>query len=429
MSDRAAESIFREERARILAALIRVSGSFDLAEEALQEAFAAAVPAWDKNGQPRNPAAWITAAAQRKLIDFARRARTRKSTQEALLYEPRSSVAEHEEEETAIEFFPDDRLRLIFTCCHPTLAPEAQIALTLRTLCGLTTAEIARAFLLTEPTLAQRLVRAKTKIREARIPYVVPQPEHLPERLQSVLAVVYLLFNEGYSATVGDSLVRADLTAEAIRLGRMLQELLPEPEVLGLLALLLLQDSRRAARLDRAGALVPLEEQDRALWDRTQIAEGIEQLETALRAQRPGPYQLQAAVAALHSQAVTAHATDWPQIAALYGELVRLTPTPVVALNHAVAVAMARGVGEGLALVDRLGALGGLDGYPLFHAARADLLRRSGQPAEAATAYERALALTTNTVEQEYLRRRLKSLGRFFSTTPVDFPNPPRRSG
>jgi RNA polymerase sigma-70 factor (ECF subfamily) len=241
MSDpAAAESIFREERARILAALIRVSGSFDLAEEALQEAFAAAVRAWKKDGEPRNPAGWITATAQRKLIDFARRARTRKNTQEALLYEPLSSTAEHEEG-VALELFPDDRLRLIFTCCHPTLAPEAQIALTLRTLCGLSTAEIARAFLLTEPTLAQRLVRAKTKIREARIPYAVPQPEHLAERLRAVLAVVYLLFNEGYSATSGESLVRADLTAEAIRLGRMLQELMPEPEVLGLLALLLLQ--------------------------------------------------------------------------------------------------------------------------------------------------------------------------------------------
>jgi RNA polymerase sigma-70 factor (ECF subfamily) len=429
MNDRAAaESLFREERVRILAALIRVSGSFDLAEEALQEAFAAAVPAWKKDGEPRNPAAWITATAQRKLIDFARRARTRKNTQEALVYEPLSSAAEHEEE-VALELFPDDRLRLIFTCCHPTLAPEAQIALTLRTLCGLSTAEIARAFLLTEPTLAQRLVRAKTKIREARIPYAVPRPEHLPERLKSVLAVVYLLFNEGYSATSGESLVRADLTAEAIRLGRMLQELMPEPEVLGLLALLLLQDSRRAARMDGAGALVLLEEQDRALWDRTQIAEGMGLIETALRVQRPGPYQLQAAVAALHSQAATADATDWPQIAALYGELVRLTPTPVVALNHAVAVAMARGVAEGLAHVDRLGALGGLDDYPLFHAARADLLRRSARPVEAAAAYERALALTTNTVEQEYLRRRLQALGRFFSATPVDFPDPPRRNG
>jgi RNA polymerase sigma-70 factor, ECF subfamily len=430
MSDHtAAESIFREERARILAALIRVSGSFDLAEEALQEAFAAAVPAWERDGQPRNPGAWITAAAQRKLIDFARRARTRKIAQAALLHEPSPSASSEHEEEAALDLFPDDRLRLIFTCCHPTLAPEAQIALTLRTLCGLTTAEIARAFLLAEPTLAQRLVRAKTKIREARIPYAIPPPEHLPERLQSVLAVVYLLFNEGYSATAGESLVRADLAADAIRLGRILQELMPEPEVLGLLALLLLQDSRRAARIDGAGALVPLEDQDRALWDRTQIAEGVGLLETALRAQRPGPYQLQAAVAALHAQAPIAEATDWPQIAALYGQLVRLTPTPVVALNHAVAVAMARDLGEGLALVDRIGAVGELDRYPLFHAARADLLRRLGRAPEAAAAYERASALTTNAVEREYLRRRLKALGRLSSPTSVDFPEQPRRSG
>ena len=334
MSSRAAaERVFREERTRILAALIRVSGSFDLAEDALQDAFTAAVPAWEKEGEPRNAAAWITAAAQRRLIDFARRARTRKSMFNAQdadePYEP--AVEPEPEDEPTLEFFPDDRLRLIFTCCHPALAADAQIALTLRTLGGLTTAEIAR-LLIPQATLAQRLVRAKAKIREAGIPYVVPAPEVLTERLQSVLTVIYLIFNEGYSATEGESLVRADLAAESIRLGHLLNELIRHPEVQGLLALLLLQDSRRAARIDDAGALVPLEEQDRARWNLDQIAEGLKLLEAALPEQRPGPYQLQAAIAALHSQAPDAEATDWAQIAALYGQLVRLTPTPVVAL-------------------------------------------------------------------------------------------------
>ncbi len=423
----AAESLFREQRARILAALVRVSGSFDLAEDALQEAFAAAVVAWKKEGQPRNPGAWITAAAQRKLIDFARRARTRKSTQEALLREPPPLAAEYDDE-PALDLFPDDRLRLIFTCCHPTIAPESQIALTLRTLGGLTTAEIARAFLVPEPTLAQRLVRAKAKIREACIPYEVPPPERLAERLQSVLVVVYLVFNEGYTATAGESLGRTDLAAEAIRLGRMLRELIPEPEVLGLLALLLLQDSRRAARVDSEGSLIPLEKQDRARWDPTQIAEGLALLDAALLERRPGPYQLQAAVAALHAQAPTADATDWEQIAALYGQLVRITPTPVVALNHAVAVAMARGAAEGLALIDRLGSTEALDGYQPYHAARADLLRRLGQDSEATAAYQRALALTTNGVEAAYLRRQLETVGQLSAPTPVDFANQPRRS-
>jgi RNA polymerase sigma-70 factor (ECF subfamily) len=424
----AAESLFREQRARILAALVRVSGSFDLAEDALQEAFAAAVVAWKKEGQPRNPGAWITAAAQRKLIDFARRARTRKSTQEALLREPTPLAAEYDDE-PALDLFPDDRLRLIFTCCHPTIAPESQIALTLRTLGGLTTAEIARAFLVPEPTLAQRLVRAKAKIREACIPYEVPPPERLAERLQSVLVVVYLVFNEGYTATAGESLGRTDLAAEAIRLGRMLRELIPEPEVLGLLALLLLQDSRRAARVDSEGSLIPLEKQDRARWEPTQIAEGLALLDAALLERQPGPYQLQAAVAALHAQAPTADATDWEQIAALYGQLVRITPTPVVALNHAVAVAMARGAAEGLALIDRLASTEALDGYQPYHAARADLLRRLGQDSEATAAYQRALALTTNRVVEAYLRRQLEALGQLSAAPPVDLANQPRRSG
>lgn len=381
----------------------------------MQEAFSAALHAWDQEGQPRNPAAWITATAERKLIDFARRAKTRRKTAEALAHEPSPADVQIDVladvpagvDEAPIEYFPDDRLRLIFTCCHPALAPEAQIALTLRTLCGLTTAEIARAFLLPEPTLAQRLVRAKSKIREAGIPYAVPAPAHRAERLQSVLAVIYLVFNEAYSATAGESLLRADLAAEAIRLNRLLQELMPEPEVSGLLALFLLQDSRRAARIDDTGALVPLELQDRGRWDRKQIAEGLELLESALQAQHPGPYQIQAAVAALHAQAPTAAATDWQQIAALYGQLIRLMPTPVVALNHAVAVAMARGPAAGLELIDRLGSSKELESYALYHAARADLLRRLDRRPEAEAAYAQALTRTTNSVERAYLERRI----------------------
>jgi RNA polymerase sigma-70 factor (ECF subfamily) len=421
------ESLFRSERPRILAALIRISGSFELAEEALQEAFAAALSAWEKVGEPGNPAAWITATAQRKLVDFTRRARSRRNTQELLLRET-TSLSEHsssdendQEEQEPLQVLPDDQLRLIFTCCHPALSPETQIALTLHTLGGLTTAEVARAFLVSEPTLAQRLVRAKAKIREARIPYSVPPSDRLGERLQSVLAVVYLMFNEGYSASAGDTLVRAQLVDEAIRLARMLKELMPKPEVLGLLALLLLQDSRRLARINCAGALVPLEEQDRTLWDRTKIAEGVELLEAALRAQQPGPYQLQAAVAALHAQAPTGTATDWAQIVALYGELVRVTPTPIVALNYAVAVAMARGPAEGLAFIDRLSLVGGLENYGLYHAARADLLRRLGRASDAIRAYEQALALTANAIERTYLQERLRALVANSAGTPVDF--------
>jgi RNA polymerase sigma-70 factor (ECF subfamily) len=406
------ESVFRSEGGRIIATLIRISGSFDAAEDAMQEAFTAAVSHWSENGIPDNPAAWITAAAHRRLIDAARRERTRVEKEEPLVYETR--LAQRKPEEALVEELsnphPDDRLRLIFTCCHPALNREAQVALTLRTLGGLTTPEIARAFLIPEPTLAQRLVRAKSKIRLARIPYEIPALDALPTRLESVQAVLYLIFNEGYAATAGDSLTRRDLCAEAIRLARVLCELLPDPENLGLLALLLLQDSRREARVSDAGDLVTLEDQDRGRWNHIQIAEGLPLVERALRARRPGPYQLQAAISAIHAQAHTPAETDWAQIAALYSELLRLSPSPVIELNRAVAVAMSEGFEHGLALMDRLGDGGQLQEYYLLHAARADLLRRLGRPREAAAAYRRALDLTANAIERRYLQRRLESL-------------------
>jgi RNA polymerase sigma-70 factor, ECF subfamily len=403
------ESVFRKESGRIVASLIRVSGSFDLAEEAMQDAMASALVHWPAKGLPDNPAAWITAAAHRKLIDYARRARTRREKEEEILRETERQIAT--DPDTDEMNFPDDRLRLIFTCCHPALNPEAQVALTLRTLGGLTTTEIARAFLLTEPTLAQRLVRAKRKIQNAQIPYEVP-PEHLlPERLASVRAVIYLIFNEGYAATSGDSLIRWELCAEAIRLGRTLCELMSQDaESVGLLALMLLHDSRRMARISPEGELVPLEEQDRSLWDAERIGEGLEKVEMALGLGRVGPYQLQAAIAAVHAQAQTPQQTDWRQIAALYGELVRFNPSSVVLLNRAVAVAMGEGLETGLRQIDQLGASNELDGYYLYHAARADLLRRLGRSQEAAEAYHRALALTANAVERRYLRRRLAEL-------------------
>jgi RNA polymerase sigma-70 factor, ECF subfamily len=403
------ESVFRNESGRIIAGLIRVSHSFDLAEEAMQDAFAAAVVSWQADGVPDNPAAWITATARRKLIDYARREQTRRNNEGLLQYEYESRTSAIDDEMN--QPFEDDRLSLIFTCCHPAINMEAQIALTLRTLGGLTTTEIARAFLVPEGTLAQRLVRAQRKIQQARIPYQVPAPGSLPERLSAVQKVLYLIFNEGYSASSGDSLIRRELCAEAIRLARTLVELMPQnPENLALLALMLLHDSRRDARSTSDGQLIPLEEQDRSLWHHDQIAEGVPLVERALGRRNLGPYQLQAAIAAIHAEARTAQETDWKQIAALYAILNTTQASPIVALNHAVAVAMSESLERGLAMIDELGAGGELESYRLYHAARADLLRRMGRNPEAIESYRRALALTSNAVELRYLGRRLSDL-------------------
>jgi RNA polymerase sigma-70 factor (ECF subfamily) len=406
------ESVFRQESGKIVAGLIRISGSFDLAEEAMQDAFASALSDWSELGLPDNPAGWITAVARRKLVDYARRERTRRDKQDALTYETPVAAWPSDLGVEADMLVSDDRLRLIFTCCHPALNEEAQVALTLRTLGGLTTPEIARAFLLSEPTLSQRLVRAKAKIQQARIPYEVPNADALPARLASVRKTIYLVFNEGYTATAGDSLVRRELSSEAIRLARVLHELIPDdPENTGLLALMLLHDSRQQARVNAEGELVTLEEQDRSLWKREQISEGLRLLDQALALHRAGPYQLQAAIAALHARAATPNDTDWREIAQLYERLYELQPSAVIALNHGVAIAMGVNLDDGLHAIERIGQSGQLDSYYLYHAARADILRRLNRKSEAYDAYRRALSLTANAVERRYLRRRIASLG------------------
>jgi RNA polymerase sigma-70 factor, ECF subfamily len=406
------DSLYRVDSRRILATLIRLLGDFDLAEEAMHEAFAAALSLWPRNGVPGNPRPWLISTARFKAIDtLRRRARFDASQDELVRYlEARSSSAERSNEEDSLEDdqLEDDRLRLIFTCCHPSLAPEAHVALTLREVCGLTTEEIAKAFLITPRTLAQRMVRAKAKIRETPIPYEVPTPQELPERLGAVLQVIYLVFNEGYSAAAGAEITRAELTGEAIRLGRLLTELQPEPEVIGLLSLMLLQESRRAARTSPAGELILLQNQDRARWNREQIAEGVALVEEALSSRRFGPYTLQAAIAAVHSEAQSAAATDWRQIVALYNQLARIQPSPVVYLNRAVAIAERDGPEAGLAHIDALFEHGELANYYLAHSARAELYRRLGRKAEALASYERALALTQQEPERQFLQERIR---------------------
>jgi len=396
------ESLYRTESRRVFATLVRLLGDFDLAEEALAEAFRAALEQWPKEGVPHNPRAWLVSAGRFKAIDAIRReARFAHLDQDAF----ESFPAEPEPEREGIE---DDRLRLIFTCCHPALAPEAQVALTLREVCGLSTEAIARAFLSATPTLAQRIVRAKTKIRDARIPYEVPGKAELPARLDAVLRVIYLVFNEGYSPSSGDAVTRADLSQEAIRVGRLLVELLPEPEAKGLLALMLIQESRRTARSRPDGDLVLLEDQDRSLWDRALIDEGVALTTEALRTRMFGPYSLQAAIAAVHAEAPSAAETDWSEIIGLYDVLSRLDPSPVVSLNRAVAVAMRDGPAAGLPLVEAL--LGELGGYHLAHAARADLCRRLGNKAEAIASYRKALALARQAPERRFLEGRIAAL-------------------
>jgi RNA polymerase sigma-70 factor, ECF subfamily len=402
----AVEAVYRTESRRVLATLIRILGDFDLAEDALHEAFAAAVAQWPRDGVPANPRAWLVSAGRFKAIDAIRRRARFDASQAELATRIETST----QPAISDEDIEDDRLRLIFTCCHPALAADARIALTLREVCGLTTEEVARAYLTTPSTLAQRIVRAKAKIRDARIPYRVPERSELSERLDTVLHVVYLVFNEGYSASFGDSVTRHDLSGEAIRLGRLLLELLPEPEVMGLLALMLLHESRRAARTTPDGDIILLDQQDRSLWDRDLITEGVELVDRALRSRRFGPYSIQAAIAAVHAEAPASDATDWPQIVALYDVLGRIEPSPVVELNRAVAIAMRDGPEAGLVHVEAILDAGHLADYHLAHAVRADLCRRLGRADDARTAYERALALARQAPERRFVERRLAEL-------------------
>jgi RNA polymerase sigma-70 factor (ECF subfamily) len=403
------DSLYRVDSGRILATLIRSLGDFDLAEEGMHDAFAAALSVWPKSGVPDNPRPWLISTARFKAIDTLRRRARFDASQDALAryLEAQWSSAERSKEEGSVE---DDRLRLIFTCCHPSLPPEAHVALTLREVCGLTTEEIAKAFLITPLTLAQRIVRAKAKIRDTPIRYEVPSLQELPERLGAVLQVIYLVFNEGYSAAAGAEVTRADLTAEAIRLGRLVSDLLPEPEVIGLLSLMLLQESRRAARTSPTGELILLENQDRSLWNREQIAEGVALLEKALKSRRFGSYTLQAAIAAVHAEAESVALTEWRQIVALYDRLIRIQSSPVVQLNRAVAIAMRDGPEVGLTHIDAVLEHGELANYYLAHSARADMYRRLGRTAEARASYEKALALTHQEPERQFLQERIRQL-------------------
>lgn len=402
------DAVYRAESRRVFATLIRLLADFDLAEEALHEAFTSAIEQWPREGVPANPRAWLVSAGRFKAIDAMRR-RARHDQTLAELAE-RLSAQANPMSPTEFDGIEDDRLRLIFTCCHPALPPEARIALTLREVCDLTTEEIARAFLSSPPTIAQRIVRAKAKIKNAGIPYHVPSRADLPDRLEAVLQVIYLVFSEGYSASSGESVTRADLSAEALRLGRLMMELLDEPEAAGLLALMLLQESRRAARTSPEGDIILLEDQDRALWDKAQIAEGLSLVRQALASRRVGPYTLQAAIAAVHAEATSAAETDWAQIAGLYGVLMTIEPSPVIELNRAVAIAMRDGPASGLALIDAILARGELTDYYLLHAARADLCRRLGRTTDSIAAYERALALARQGPERRFLERRLNQL-------------------
>jgi len=400
------DAIYRSESRRVLATLIRLLGDFDLAEEGLHDAFVAAVEQWGETGIPANPRAWLISTGRFKAIDRLRRSERFESADGAIL-DLLQATEMHDSSEEGVQ---DDRLRLIFTCCHPALSPDAQIALTLREVCGLTTEEVARAFLTPAPTLAQRIVRAKGKIRDARIPYEIPSRLDIPVRLASVLHVIYLVFNEGYLASSGETLTRADLAGEAIRLGRLLVELLPEPEAMGLLALMLLHEARHSSRTTPAGEMILLEDQDRSLWNRAQIEEGVELVESALASHRFGPYTLQAAIAAVHAEASRAATTDWPQIVGLYDVLLRADPSPVIELNRAAAIAMRDGPEAGLSLVDAILVRGDLAEYHLAHAARGDLCRRLGRTSEAITAYQRALELATLEPERRFITRRLAEL-------------------